>query len=148
MLFVLLSALTVMNMLIGVLCEVVTAVAAADENNNAIKLVKDNLFDILHQLDEDGSGLISREEVLSLLKDNVALAVLRNLSVNVQDVMDQLDMFFEENNGGELPMTLVMELILTLRGDRPPTMRDMLHGQSFSRRKTNQQLKQLADRLE
>lgn len=133
--FVLLSALTVMNMLIGVLCEVVSAVAAAEKEDSAIRMVKDKLLTLLRELDEDGSGEISREEIQQVLDNDEAMGVLENLQVDVGHLMEQLDMFFEE--GGDLTIQQIMDLILMLRGDRPPTMKDMLHGQTFNRWKQN-----------
>eukprot|EP00747_Dinoflagellata_sp_TGD_P038266 gnl/TRDRNA2_/TRDRNA2_139564_c0_seq2.p1 gnl/TRDRNA2_/TRDRNA2_139564_c0~~gnl/TRDRNA2_/TRDRNA2_139564_c0_seq2.p1 ORF type:complete len:301 (+),score=62.12 gnl/TRDRNA2_/TRDRNA2_139564_c0_seq2:52-903(+) len=129
--FVLGSALTVMNMLIGVLCEVVSAVKSAEEENSAIRMVKDNVLNMLMLLDEDESGMISSTEIQGVLNDRNALDVLQSLNVDVKILMEQLDMFFEESE--ELSIHRIMELILMLRGDRPPTMKDMLHGQAYNR---------------
>merc|ERR1719146_85378 len=81
MAFILLSALTVMNMLIGVLCEVVSAVAASEKGDNAIRIVKDKLLVMLRELDEDGSGKISQEEIQQVLAYPDALRTLDNLNV-------------------------------------------------------------------
>merc|ERR1712107_378558 len=56
LLFVMLSSTTVMNMLIGVLCEVVSAVNKAEKENAAIKEMKGSLLSLLKKLDVDGSG--------------------------------------------------------------------------------------------
>merc|ERR1719379_1650147 len=53
MIFMLLSAITVMNMLIGVLCEVVSAVAADEQEEAAIAAVKSSILVMLKQLDKD-----------------------------------------------------------------------------------------------
>merc|ERR1712066_1178150 len=53
LIFVLCSALTVMNMLIGVLCEVVTGVAASEKEEADIRLVKETLLVMLKNLDQD-----------------------------------------------------------------------------------------------
>merc|ERR1719316_1654777 len=54
--FVLLSAITVTNMLIGVLCEIVSEVANAEKEYTAIQQLKSTLLVMLQRLDEDGSG--------------------------------------------------------------------------------------------
>eukprot|EP00747_Dinoflagellata_sp_TGD_P219202 gnl/TRDRNA2_/TRDRNA2_91353_c0_seq2.p1 gnl/TRDRNA2_/TRDRNA2_91353_c0~~gnl/TRDRNA2_/TRDRNA2_91353_c0_seq2.p1 ORF type:complete len:671 (+),score=144.58 gnl/TRDRNA2_/TRDRNA2_91353_c0_seq2:108-2120(+) len=144
--FVLGSALTVMNMLIGVLCEVVSAVAASEKEDNAIRLVKDNLLQMLKLLDEDGSGLISRQEIQNVIEDDGCLDVLGSLNVDCKHFMDQLDMFFEEKE--ELSIHQIMDLILMLRGDRPPTMKDMLHGQTFNRWKLSKEMQKLQYRMD
>eukprot|EP00747_Dinoflagellata_sp_TGD_P041200 gnl/TRDRNA2_/TRDRNA2_141346_c0_seq1.p1 gnl/TRDRNA2_/TRDRNA2_141346_c0~~gnl/TRDRNA2_/TRDRNA2_141346_c0_seq1.p1 ORF type:complete len:497 (-),score=89.75 gnl/TRDRNA2_/TRDRNA2_141346_c0_seq1:36-1352(-) len=145
MLFVLFSALTVMNMLVGVLCEVVSAVKTAEEENYAIRMVKDHLLEMLQLLDEDQSGMISKDEIQKVLEDNEALEVLTNLRVDVQYLMQHLDMFFEETP--DLSIHQIMELILMLRGDRPPTMKDMLHGQTYNRWRLNRALAEQEERM-
>merc|ERR1719162_723007 len=45
--FVLLSALTVMNMLIGVLCEVVSAVASTEKEELTVAFVKEKLQQVM-----------------------------------------------------------------------------------------------------
>lgn len=136
MVFVLASALTVMNMLIGVLCEVVSAVAASEKEDNAIRMVKDKLLVMLKDMDEDGSGLISADEIAKVLDDPAALHTLASLQVDVKFLMDQLDMHFEDSR--ELTIHTIMDLILMLRGDRPPTMKDMLESLLFNRWKMGQ----------
>lgn len=148
LLFVLLSALTVMNMLIGVLCEVVAAVASAEKEDSAIRMVKTELLALLRELDEDGSGQISRNEIGQVLKDTTALAVLDNLQVDVAHLLEHLEMFFDHAEEDELTIHQIMDLILMLRGDRPPTMKDMLHGQTFSRWKTGTALQELKETLD
>jgi len=138
MLFVLGSALTVMNMLIGVLCEVVSAVAAAEKEDAAIRIVKDKLLVMLKEMDEDNSGRISRSEIQQVLDNNQALSTLESLEVDVNYLMEQLDMQFED--GEDLTIHAIMDLILMLRGDRAPTMRDMLQSNNFNRWKLRRAL--------
>jgi hypothetical protein len=129
--FVLLAAMTVMNMLIGVLCEVVTAVAAAEKEEAAIRLVKETVLVMLKTLDEDGSGEISREEINQVFGNDTALEVLESLKVDVRHFVDHLDMYYEEAEDLTIPQ--IMDLILMLRGDRSLCMKDLLHEQSFNR---------------
>merc|ERR1719443_866971 len=79
--FMLLSELTLMNMLIGVLCEVVSAVGAAEKEEAAINLVKGSLLLMLKRLDEDGSGTINKEELHSVFVDPQAQETLCEIQV-------------------------------------------------------------------
>jgi len=145
LLFVLLSALTVMNMLIGVLCEVVSQVASAEKEDIAIRMVKDNLLELLRELDEDGSGELSRNEVLEALKFPDVIETFESLRVDVHYLMEHLDMFFEH---GDLPIHRVLDMILMLRGDRAPTMKDLLHKDTFNRWKIIKSFKTILDTVE
>lgn len=144
-LFVLMSAMTVMNMLIGVLCEVVTAVAAAEKEEAAIRLVKETVLVMLKKLDEDGSGEISKEEMNMVFDDEAALQVLASLQVDMTHLVDYLDMYFEQQS--ELSIYQIMDLILMLRGDRVPTMKDMLDREAFARWKFSASLDMLENRM-
>lgn len=144
--FVLCSALTVMNMLIGVLCEVVSAVAASEKEDNAIRIVKEKLLTMLLEMDEDGSGQISRGEIKQVLNNADALRTLDNLQVDITYLMEQLEMLFED--GSDLSIHQIMDLILMLRGDRPPTMKDLLHSQTFNRWKLSKALHSQSDQSE
>jgi voltage-gated sodium channel len=140
--FVLCSALTVMNMLIGVLCQVVSAVAESEKEAHAISIVKHELLNMLREMDDDGSGMISRDEIGAVLHNQQALDTLASLNVDVTVLMDQLEMRFEAI--GELTIHAIMDLILMLRGDRPPTMKDLLESQAFSRWVTHRKLSAIA----
>ncbi|CAE8722878.1 unnamed protein product [Polarella glacialis] len=61
--FVFLSCLTVMNMLIGVLCEVVSAVKQLEEQTATHELVKGTVLVLLKQLDVDEGSDFSKEEM-------------------------------------------------------------------------------------
>jgi hypothetical protein len=55
-LYVLLTNITVMNMLIGIVCEVVAEVKQRDEKNSAVDYLKRNLRELLIELDNDQNG--------------------------------------------------------------------------------------------
>merc|ERR1711871_1165907 len=95
--FLLLSALTVMNMLIGVLCEVVSAVGEAEKEQAAVDLVKKTVLIMLKHLDQDGSGEMSREELQQVLVDPHARQVLDELKVNVPYFVELMEMFLWMN---------------------------------------------------
>merc|ERR1712062_208880 len=116
--------MTVMNMLIGVLCDVVTAMAHHEKDASAVKIVHDTVQALVHRLDEDDSGLITKDEMCMLLEDEAALGVLGSLKVDVTYLVDFLDMNFEKSD--VIPITKICALILTLRGDRYPSMKDLL----------------------
>lgn len=128
--FQLLSAMLVMNMLIGVLCEVVTAVAAHEKEDAAIRLMKGGLLGLLKELDKDGSGEISHEEMRNVFEDPSAVMVLKSLDVDVGYLFELGDWLFQEE-GTEIPIDQVMELILNLRGDSASKVQDVIDITNF-----------------
>merc|ERR1712232_1445811 len=51
--FILLSSLTVLNMLVGVLCEVVSVVSAVEKEQMTVQFVKTKLLELIEQGDVD-----------------------------------------------------------------------------------------------
>jgi len=137
-LFMLMSAMIVMNICIGVCCGVVSTVAVYEKEDSAVRLVKENILVVLTNLDEDGSGDITKDEMSSVLRDEATLLVLDKIQVDMSHLVDYLDMHYDVS--AEVSIQQIMDLILMLRGDRMPTMRDMLHGQMLARWKMNHAL--------
>merc|ERR1712048_222312 len=80
--FILLSALTVMNMLIGILCNVVTAVAASEKEEADIAELKKTILLELKKFD-DGDGMIVAEELAQLMAAEESVQVLESLGIDV-----------------------------------------------------------------
>eukprot|EP00747_Dinoflagellata_sp_TGD_P212361 gnl/TRDRNA2_/TRDRNA2_85459_c0_seq1.p1 gnl/TRDRNA2_/TRDRNA2_85459_c0~~gnl/TRDRNA2_/TRDRNA2_85459_c0_seq1.p1 ORF type:complete len:454 (+),score=73.70 gnl/TRDRNA2_/TRDRNA2_85459_c0_seq1:89-1363(+) len=101
-LFVLLSSLMVLNMLIGVLCAVVTAVAAAEKEKVLVGYVKTKLITVLQRLDEDGNGTISKAEFDQLVHIPEAVQALDELGVDVPNLVSLSDHLFEAEDSDKI----------------------------------------------
>lgn len=97
--FVLISSVTILNMLVGVLCEVVAAVAEAEKGKAVITYVKSTLIDILTELDTDGTGTISKDEFAVLLEVPSAVDALEQLGVDVANLLMLADVLFDGDCG-------------------------------------------------
>jgi len=130
MLFSMLSALTVLNMLIGVQCEVVSAVAAREKDEAEVGLMKRTVLVMLKSLDADGSGAIDQDEMNNLLEDPEALEILDMLSIDVKHLLNHLGMLYTVYD--DISIADVMEAMLQFRGDRSVTMKDVIDLQTYS----------------
>ncbi|CAE8634165.1 unnamed protein product [Polarella glacialis] len=144
--FVFLSCLTVMNMLIGVLCEVVSAVKQLEEQTAAHELVKGTVLVLLKQLDVDESGDISKEEMANVMEHEQARACLQDLNVDVEHLMDLLDMHYEDES--VLSMLFLLELILACRGDQPSATKHVIAESMFLRWDLKETMHELEKRLD
>merc|ERR1712048_543574 len=81
--FILLAAMTVMNMLIGVLCEVVAGVAEAEKEDAAQSLMKQTVLLELKKFD-DGDGEISEAELDEIMTTPDTVAVLDTMGIDVE----------------------------------------------------------------
>jgi voltage-gated sodium channel len=127
--FIALSALTVMNMLIGVLCEVVSAVAKTEKEMIHTANVKDKMQGIVNNLDTNEDGKINFLEFQKILQLPEALRALEDVGVDPAGVVDFAElMFFEDSDPDkplELPFETFMEMILDLRCSNVATVRDV-----------------------
>merc|ERR1719473_2056278 len=73
MVYILLSSFTVLNMLIGVLCEVVSATATGERQKQAVMEVKEKMESVFEKIDVDGSGKVSRDEFDQMKEDKIAI---------------------------------------------------------------------------
>jgi voltage-gated sodium channel len=98
--FILLSSFTVLNMLIGVLCEVVTETSNHEAENSMVELVREEITAVFEQIDTSGDGTVSKEE-FNMMKDKeeVKLA-LEKVGVEPKHFFALSDVLFEPS---ELP---------------------------------------------
>jgi voltage-gated sodium channel len=128
--FVLLSALTVMNMLIGVLCEVVLEVSAEEKEKRVKDKMQKTLLIMLQKLDEDNSGELSKAEVQAVICDPDAVEVMKDIQVDTQHLLDITEMLYTSEDS-TLPISVIMSIVLSLRGRRAATMNDLAKGYNF-----------------
>merc|ERR1719362_2570023 len=130
--FVLLAALTVMNMLIGVICEVVSAVASTEQERMTVSYVKDKIAELIHDQNKDNDDQISRQEFKDMFSNTRAMGILQDVGVDVIGLVDFADTIFdnacEERDDGEDKLSFedFMGLILDLRGSNNATVKDVV----------------------
>mmetsp|Transcript_106353 Transcript_106353/g.243473 ORF Transcript_106353/g.243473 Transcript_106353/m.243473 type:complete len:354 (-) Transcript_106353:170-1231(-) len=144
-LFVLVGALTVMNMLIGVLCEVVSAVAAVEREEMTVSWVRTKLQAIVEKFDESGDNMISRTEFEAILSDREGIKALQEVGVDPIGLVDFADFIFEESDHAtqdeygdpQLSFTDFMEVVLQFRGSNNATVKDVVDLRKFVRTALN-----------
>lgn len=140
LLFILLSALTVMNMLIGILCEVVAAVAKVEKEQMLLDFVKVKMEEIMAELDDDLNGKITKHEFGKILCKPQAVHILSETGVDVKTLVDYADFIFEAEDGEdkELSLKQFMDVVLSFRSCNTATVKDAVDirkwiGKSFKR---------------
>lgn len=127
LIFIGLSAMTVMNMLVGVLCEVVSAVAETEKQEMLTVSVVSKMYNVAKELDTNFDNKISYEEFGSIVGRKDALAALEEVGVNPVGVVEFAELFFfEDGDAVELEFDKFMEMILDLREDNTAKVKDAL----------------------
>jgi hypothetical protein len=130
--YLLLAAITVLNMLVGILCDVVTQVSTYEKEEALLLFVRESLQDLLGSIgislndaeNDEGDGRISRADFEDLLTKPDAIKVIHQVGVDVIGLVDQTDFIFE--NDQDLTFAEFFDLILKLRGTNTTTVKDMV----------------------
>eukprot|EP00747_Dinoflagellata_sp_TGD_P145489 gnl/TRDRNA2_/TRDRNA2_176591_c7_seq25.p1 gnl/TRDRNA2_/TRDRNA2_176591_c7~~gnl/TRDRNA2_/TRDRNA2_176591_c7_seq25.p1 ORF type:complete len:270 (+),score=61.65 gnl/TRDRNA2_/TRDRNA2_176591_c7_seq25:2-811(+) len=125
--YIALAALTVMNMLIGVLCEVISAVAAEEAESMMVDKVNEKFGGIVAELDENNDGSLSWDEFQAILDHPEALRALEQVNVDPEGMIDMAeDYFFEDGEPVALDFNDFMSMLLDLRGGQQATVKDIM----------------------
>lgn len=134
LLFIALATLMVMNMLIGVLCSVVDAVAATEKEEMLVSFVRSKMREVVRRLDKDGNMMIDKAEFHKILDEPEALNALTEVDVDPIGLIDMIDFIFSNDDGDgdkELALQDFMDLVLQLRGNNTATVKDMVDLRKF-----------------
>lgn len=146
--FICLAALTVMNMLIGVLCEVVSSVANTEKESLLALHVAEKLKTVLDTLDTDDDNLISYEEFTKIIDKPEALHALEAAGVNPLAVVDIAELiFFDNEEPVDLTFETFMNMIMDMRDTNPATVKDVVNIWKQIKTTTNRDLAQLQSNL-
>lgn len=139
--FIMFAAITVMNMLIGVLCEVVCTVAQLERDGAAVALLKKSILQELRRFDLNNNGRINKEELDEVMKSPATLKALTALDVNVEILKDLHGALF---NATDVPIEGIMELLLHYRGGLTCTVKHIADAQVLTRWDLKRQMKRQA----
>jgi hypothetical protein len=128
--YVFLSMFTILNMLIGVLCEVVAAVSEDSKEETLIDYVKDTLLRVLKDIDEDDNGMISRNEFAVLCSDERSKKAFEDLDVDPDSFEKMTGFLFDPDEPGEpdkeLEFADMLKRVLSMRGTKTATVFDIM----------------------
>lgn len=129
---ILIATITLMNTLIGVLCEAITSVAEHERMAIQISIVDATLRQILEEGDTDHDGSISKDEFVQIVQSRTAVLALEDIGIDVVGLAETADFFFEEHTelGSDYSKRLLfddfMQLLLQLRGSNKATVKDVV----------------------
>lgn len=137
--YIAIASLTVLNMLIGVLCEVISAVAAEEQEAMMVDKVFEKFDKICKELDENGDGTLDWDEFSKILDDAEALKALESVGVDAEGLVDAAEEFFIID--GEMVSVQFedfMHMVLDMRGSKQVSVADLM---SLSKRMSSKFLK-------
>jgi len=122
-LYLVCAPLTMMNLLVAVLVEVVGVLATAEQEMVNTTYEQDQMALALKELDENGDELISLSEFSKLMDKRDALYALRELGVDIVAIVESPELVFGQAES--LTYTEFAETTLALRDANTATVRDI-----------------------
>jgi len=127
-----------MNMLVGVLVEVVQEVAATEKEALELNFVKAKMVEVLQnaEVDVNKDMAISKTEFRDILLNREATKALHEVGVDVVGLVDFVDFIFgsdfeDKSEGTSLSFSDFMEVVLQLRGSNKATVKDVVDLRKF-----------------
>mmetsp|Transcript_37084 Transcript_37084/g.102061 ORF Transcript_37084/g.102061 Transcript_37084/m.102061 type:complete len:663 (+) Transcript_37084:86-2074(+) len=129
--YLLLASVTLLNMLVGILCEVVSVVASEERERSLLHFVYTELKSLLMLVDCDGDGneLISKEEFEKLLALPKAAQVFNIIGVDMDGLKGLKNLIFA--GGSEMTFVELMDFVLQLRSSNTATVKDFVDLRKF-----------------
>jgi len=143
--FIFLGTLTLMNMLIGVLCEVMSRVSAEEGENTSLKDLEHEIGDIVDTIDEDQSGTISADEFHDLMHSDAGLQSLDRLGVDIPAFTEFCSLIFSRCD--ELSLGEFCNLVVQFRGSKTATVKDIVDMRKYISMQFDIHLRKQTDKL-
>jgi len=132
--FVFFSIFCVLNMLIGILCEVVATVKTVESERMDLDILKSTLKSVLQEIDVNHDGMISKAEFLLMFEKPRAIEALHNSGFDIVTLVDYADILFpnkEEHAQVSLTFVEFIQVLLRSRRSQGATQRDVRELQKF-----------------
>eukprot|EP00931_Biecheleriopsis_adriatica_P038236 TRINITY_DN21922_c0_g1_i2.p1 TRINITY_DN21922_c0_g1~~TRINITY_DN21922_c0_g1_i2.p1 ORF type:complete len:800 (-),score=167.05 TRINITY_DN21922_c0_g1_i2:80-2479(-) len=126
--FILLTVVTLMYMLIGVMVNVIAMVAAAEREGMAVSYLAGSLRKALNDIGYEAHHTFTKDEFKELVIVPEIVRILSYIDVDVIILVEVADSIYEdfvEREGHGFGFTDLVEVFLSLRGGNPATVKDI-----------------------
>eukprot|EP00931_Biecheleriopsis_adriatica_P054845 TRINITY_DN32312_c0_g1_i1.p1 TRINITY_DN32312_c0_g1~~TRINITY_DN32312_c0_g1_i1.p1 ORF type:complete len:839 (+),score=180.45 TRINITY_DN32312_c0_g1_i1:53-2569(+) len=128
--FIMLTSVTLMYMLIGVMVNVISCVADTEREGLQVQFVAGQLRDAVKMLgyDSDAQSPMSKEVITEVLTEPDVVRILYAVDVDVSVLLDNVYQVHEESvdkEGHGLTFSDLVDVVLNMRGSNPATVADI-----------------------
>jgi len=120
-LYIIFASFTLLNMLTGILCEVVNASAESEKIKTSEAKLREAIESIVKDLDKNADGNISRNEFKKMQKNRKIIKALKELQIERTEIEKYFEFFFAPRADGSEPQVSIDEMTQTIMRTRPGT---------------------------
>jgi len=124
LMYVILTTILLMNMLLGILVEVVKCVSVVEKETLLVNHVRDRLRAVFEEIDEDFDGNITKGEFEVLMAQPQATQALRDVGVDAVGLIDRADALFADVE--DISFGHFLDQVMNLRGNNTAKVNDIL----------------------
>jgi len=129
LIFLFIATFTLLNMLIGVLCDVISNVRQAELDNIHVQHLDYEINQLVQSMDMDNDGSISKDEWEKVMHTKEAVIALDAVGVDVASLSGLQEFIFKDTD--ELSLSEFVQLIAQFRGSRVVTVKDLVDTHKF-----------------
>ncbi|CAJ1453961.1 unnamed protein product [Effrenium voratum] len=138
--FLLLAPLTVMNMLVGVLVQVLQVLSQVENDSITATFLREQTVKVFNLMDINNDGKVDIEEFSRLVKQSGMVKALQEADIDVAALIQEADLIF---NGQErLDIDEFVSQIQAFRRTNQVTIKDLLQFRRMLRKDTEEVLRQ------
>merc|ERR1712217_450779 len=119
----------VLNMLIGVLCEVVSVVAQVEREDMMMKGLQQQIAKLMQTIDTEETETVSKRRFALLMSQAETTHILHEVGVDVVALVEFGDFIFREQE--ELTLGDFLATVLQFRGTNTATVKDIVDLRRF-----------------
>lgn len=125
--FIILASMTLLNMLVGVMVSLISAIAITQTEAMSVVFVAGELREAMTQSGRDMTINFKKAEFQEILCDSTVAKIISEAGVDVVALLDTTDVIFQdlESKGSELSFEGFLDIILNMRGSNPVTVKDV-----------------------
>lgn len=122
--YVFVASLTMMNMLVGIICQVMSTVSDLENEEQTANAVQEQIGSLVRMVDADGSGSVSIEEFEGMMSNPVMQKRLQELGVDIEGLEECGEDLFKNRN--QLGTRQFLEMVVNLKGSKTATVQDVI----------------------
>jgi hypothetical protein len=125
MVYIILANLTLMNMLLGIVCQVVTRVAEAQSDASSIVEMRSKLKSTMEQMGLDQNACLGMDEFRKLFEEPAMVHALSEIGIDVIALVECAELLFDNEDTEITYQEFVLDLV-KFRGTLPCTVKDVM----------------------